>query len=52
MDTAKHRSSAVQEGASRAPHRSLLHALGWDGTSMGRPVIGIANSCGEGVGDH
>ena len=52
MDTAKHRSSAVQEGASRAPHRSLLHALGWDGTSMGRPVIGIANSCSELIPGH
>ncbi len=52
MDTAKRRSSAVQEGASRAPHRSLLHALGWDGASLGRPVIGIANSYSELVPGH
>lgn len=52
MDTAKRRSSAVQEGASRAPHRSLLHALGWDGGALGRPVIGIANSYSELVPGH
>jgi dihydroxy-acid dehydratase len=52
MDTAKHRSSAVQEGASRAPHRSLFHALGWDSKSMGRPVIGIANSYSELIPGH
>ena len=52
MDTTKHRSSAVQEGASRAPHRSLLHALGWDPKSMGRPVIGIANSYSELIPGH
>jgi dihydroxy-acid dehydratase len=52
MDTAKRRSSAVQEGASRAPHRSLFHALGWDGGEFGKPVIGIANSYSELVPGH
>ena len=52
MDTAKRRSSAVQEGASRAPHRSLFHALGWDGGALGKPVIGIANSYSELVPGH
>ncbi|MGD0726658.1 MAG: dihydroxy-acid dehydratase [Spirochaetia bacterium] len=52
MDTAKRRSAVVQEGASRAPHRSLLHALGWDGGALGRPVIGIANSYSELVPGH
>jgi dihydroxy-acid dehydratase len=48
----KRRSSAVQEGATRAPHRSLLHALGWDAKSMGKPVIGIANSYSELIPGH
>ena len=52
MDTTKRRSSAVQEGASRAPHRSLFHALGWDGSAFGKPVIGIANSYSELVPGH
>jgi dihydroxy-acid dehydratase len=52
MDSTKKRSSAVQDGASRAPHRSLLHALGWDAKSMGKPVIGIANSYSELIPGH
>jgi len=52
MDTAKRRSSAVQEGASRAPHKSLFHALGWDEGAFGKPVIGIANSYSELVPGH
>jgi dihydroxy-acid dehydratase len=52
MDNATYRSSAVQNGATRAPHRSLLHALGWDGSTMGRPVIGIANSYSELIPGH
>jgi dihydroxy-acid dehydratase len=52
MDKAKKRSAAVQEGASRAPHRSLLHALGWDAKTMGKPVIGIANSYSELIPGH
>ncbi len=50
--TSGQRSAAVQEGASRAPHRSLLHAMGWDSASMGRPVIGIANSYSELIPGH
>ncbi|HEY9595294.1 MAG TPA: dihydroxy-acid dehydratase, partial [Spirochaetia bacterium] len=46
------RSAAAQEGAARAPHRSLLHALGWDSSSMGKPVIGIANSYSELIPGH
>jgi dihydroxy-acid dehydratase len=52
MNTTKRRSSTVQDGAARAPHRSLLHALGWDGSSFGKPVIGIANSYSELVPGH
>ena len=50
--TTKRRSAAVQEGAERAPHRSLLHALGWDLRDLGRPVIGIANSYSELIPGH
>ena len=46
------RSAAIQEGTTRAPHRSLLHALGWDGDARGRPVIGIANSYSELIPGH
>ncbi len=50
--TTKRRSAAVQEGAERAPHRSLFHALGWEDGDMGRPVIGIANSYSELIPGH
>lgn len=46
------RSRAVREGASHAPHRSLLQALGWDRSARGRPVIGIANSFSELIPGH
>ena len=46
------RSAAIREGTARAPHRSLLHALGWDKEAMGRPVIGIANSYSELIPGH
>ena len=48
----KMRSAAIREGDSRAPHRSLLHALGWDAASGDRPVIGIANSYSELIPGH
>jgi dihydroxy-acid dehydratase len=51
-ESPKRRSAAIQEGASRAPHRSLLHALGWGGRELGRPVIGIANSYSELIPGH
>ncbi|MGA2973957.1 MAG: dihydroxy-acid dehydratase [Spirochaetia bacterium] len=51
-DASRRRSSAVQEGASRAPHRALLRALGWDKGSLGRPVIGIADSYSELIPGH
>ncbi len=53
MGNAPHRrSAAIQDGASRAPHRSLLRALGWDDAMMGKPVIGIANSLSELIPGH
>ncbi len=44
MNNKKLRSSVVTQGVERAPHRSLLYALGWDKEMMNKPVIGIANS--------
>ncbi len=52
MGKGNQRSRAVQEGATRAPHRSLLRALGWDDSLMGRPVIGVANSFSELIPGH
>jgi dihydroxy-acid dehydratase len=52
MDIKYLRSGVVREGVSRAAHRSLLHALGWDRSSAGRPVIGIANSFSELIPGH
>ena len=50
--TSRRRSAAAQDGPTRAPHRSLLHALGWDSKSLGKPVIGIANSYSELIPGH
>jgi dihydroxy-acid dehydratase len=52
MERKDRRSRAIREGVSRAAHRSLLHALGWDRSSSERPVIGIANSFSELIPGH
>ena len=39
-------------GLSRAPHRSLLHALGLTREEMDRPLIGIVNAFNEVVPGH
>ena len=46
------RSDNLTQGAARAPHRSLLNALGFVDEEMGRPIIGIANSFNEIVPGH
>ncbi len=46
------RSDAVKRGVERAPHRSLLHALGITGTEMDKPFIGIINSFSEVIPGH
>ncbi len=48
----KKRSSIMTEGVERAPHRSLLYALGWDREMMNKPIIGIANSFTELIPGH
>ena len=46
------RSDRVKRGADRAPHRSLLNALGLTAEEMDRPIIGIVSSYNEIVPGH
>jgi len=45
-------SDNVKKGIERAPHRTLLHALGLGNKEMGKPFIGIVNSFNEVVPGH
>ena len=46
------KSEAVKEGLSRAPHRSLLKALGMDAGQISKPFVGVVNSFNEVVPGH
>lgn len=46
------RSSLMKDGLEKAPHRSLLNALGLTREEMERPLIGIVNSANEVVPGH
>jgi dihydroxy-acid dehydratase len=46
------KSDAVKKGIERAPHRSLLYALGCTRAEMDKPFIGIVNSFTEVVPGH
>jgi dihydroxy-acid dehydratase len=46
------RSDEVKRGVERAPHRSLLRALGVTDVEMERPFIGVANAFSEVVPGH
>ena len=46
------KSDAVKRGVERAPHRSLLHAVGWASSEIDKPLIGIINSFSEIVPGH
>jgi dihydroxy-acid dehydratase len=46
------RSDEIKRGVARAPHRSLLRALGISDAEMERPFIGIANSFNEVIPGH
>ena len=46
------RSDLVKKGAERAPHRSLMYALGLTKKELDRPIIGIANSANEIIPGH
>lgn len=45
-------SNNIKQGAQRAPHRSLLNALGFTQEEMNRPLIGVVNSYNEIVPGH
>jgi len=46
------KSDAVKKGVERAPHRSLLYAVGCTRAEMDKPFIGIINSFSEVVPGH
>jgi dihydroxy-acid dehydratase len=46
------KSDTVKRGLERAPHRSLLHALGWRKADIDKPIIGLVNSFSEIVPGH
>jgi len=46
------RSDTFKKGVVRAPHRSLLKALGLTDEEIGRPIIGIASSANEIIPGH
>lgn len=46
------RSDLMKKGLERAPHRSLLKALGLTDEELSRPIIGIANSVNEVIPGH
>ncbi|WP_261486227.1 dihydroxy-acid dehydratase domain-containing protein, partial [Acididesulfobacillus acetoxydans] len=45
-------SDTVKKGADRAPHRSLLKALGLTEREIARPFVGVVNSYTELVPGH
>ncbi|MHB8156128.1 MAG: dihydroxy-acid dehydratase [Desulfocucumaceae bacterium] len=46
------RSDAIKKGIDKAPHRSLLRALGYIDQELERPMIGVVNSFNEIVPGH
>ena len=46
------RSDAMKKGVTRAPHRSLLYALGLTKNEIDRPIIGVVNSANEIIPGH
>ena len=46
------RSDEIKQGLARAPHRSLLRALGVSDAEMERPFIGVVNAFSEVVPGH
>jgi dihydroxy-acid dehydratase len=46
------KSDVVKKGVERAPHRSLLYAVGCTRDEMGKPFIGVINSFNEVVPGH
>jgi dihydroxy-acid dehydratase len=52
LGSKKVKSDAVKKGIERAPHRSLLFALGCTRAEMDKPFIGVINSYSEIVPGH
>ena len=46
------RSDQIKKGVERAPHRSLLYALGLTDEELSRPLVGVVNSYNEIVPGH
>jgi dihydroxy-acid dehydratase len=46
------KSDAVKRGVERAPHRSLLRALGCTDQEMERPFVGVINAYNEAIPGH
>lgn len=46
------RSEAIKLGVERAPHRSLLKAIGYTDEELARPLIGVCNSFNEIIPGH
>ena len=46
------RSDLIKKGPSRAPHRSLLRALGIDELEMKRPFVAVVNSKSDYIPGH
>ena len=46
------RSDVIKKGATRAPHRSLLKALGITDEEMKKPFIGVAQAANEIIPGH
>ncbi|HOJ40257.1 MAG TPA: dihydroxy-acid dehydratase, partial [bacterium] len=46
------RSDVIKKGFLRAPHRSLLKAMGYTDDELNRPLIGVANSGNEIIPGH
>jgi dihydroxy-acid dehydratase len=52
MGNKKMKSDAVKKGIERAPHRALMHAVGWSRAETDKPLIGVINSFNEIVPGH
>jgi dihydroxy-acid dehydratase len=46
------RSDVIKKGLERAPHRSLLKAMGYTDEEINRPLIGVANAANEIIPGH
>ncbi len=46
------KSDAVKKGVQRAPHRSLLRAIGYTNWEMEQPFVGVVNSYNEAIPGH